>query len=113
MSLIGMAFKLKVDCLGNPRGTVGFVFNQYEDFDYEDEFGVQIIFPNGNYDGFGYNERKHFVEIDGYVPEYSDYEFKNVMRVSRDFQKGLWNWEEYELEKQLLDQNQGNYIPGD
>ena len=93
-SKIGKKFKLKVDMLGNPRGSVGYAFNEYTDFDWRDQTGIQIIFPNGNYDGFSMEEQKLFLEeVYERESKYTKYVFTNVMQVSKDFQKGYWNFE--------------------
>ena len=92
-SLIGRIYRLKVFCLGNSVGTLGYVFNQYPDFDYPDLWGVQIIFPNGEYDGFSYDEQEQLLEYEGYDWRYVGYNFTNVMKVSKDFDSGYWEWE--------------------
>jgi hypothetical protein len=90
--MIGDKFKLKQNMLGNSAGAVGYVFNEYQDFDYSDKMGIQIIFPNGNYDGFSYDEQNLFLEYLEHSQECSHYKFTNVMQVDRDFQKGYWKW---------------------
>lgn len=92
MSVVGRKYRLKVNVLGNPVGTIGYVFNQYKDFDYPNETGIQIIFPNGEYDGFSVNEQDNFLEEMGYDLRYIGYQFTNVMQVVRDFQNGYWEW---------------------
>lgn len=92
MSMIGAKFKLLTPMLGANVGDIGYVFNQYEDFDHEGELGVQIIFPNGEYDGFSVEEQKLFLEYQGYDLNYISYEFKNVIEVGRDYSKGYWKW---------------------
>jgi hypothetical protein len=90
--MIGMKFKLLYPMLGNPAETEGYVFNQYEDFDDPEEYGIQIIFPNGEYDGFSAREQHLYLKYVCACPEYSDYNFRNVMQVSEDFRKGYWKW---------------------
>jgi len=85
--MIGDLHKLKMSCLRNPPGTVGVVFNVYDG-------GIQVIFPNGEYDGFN-TEAEHtdynlFLEPYGFCEACSDYVFKNVMQVTLDFEKGYW-----------------------
>jgi len=92
LSMIGWKMKLKVACLGNLAGTIGFVFNQYKDFDDQNGIGVQVIFPNGKYDGFSVEEQKQFLEEVYPVLEYAGYEFQNVMQVTRDFRAGYWDF---------------------
>ena len=90
--MIGRKYRLKVHCLGNDAGTLGYIFNQYQDYDYPGEWGVQIIFPNGQYDGFSHNEQENFLEYEGYDRRYMGYNFTNVMQVSRDFDNGYWEF---------------------
>ena len=94
MGMIGAIFEVirPAGMLGNPVGTEGYVFNQYIDLDDISKFGVQIIFPNGNYDGFSFHEQEEFLKFKGFDTRYEEYEFKNVMQVSRDFQNGYWKW---------------------
>ena len=92
-NIVGAKYRLRVNVLGNPVGTVGYVFNQYSDFDYPNETGIQIIFPNGEYDGFSVNEQDNFLEYLGYDLRYVNYQFKNVMQVTRDFRNGYWEWD--------------------
>ena len=89
--MIGNQFILDRAMLGAKVGDIGYVFNEYSDFDGEG-FGVQIIFPNGNYDGFSVREQALYLTYDGHIPEYSHYKFSNVIQVSRDFRKGFWVW---------------------
>jgi hypothetical protein len=93
---VGTIVKLKVDCLGNPAGTLGVVFYHYGD-------GVQAIFKNGNYDGFsltseinGMPETEYFLEPVSFAPWLADYQFQSVMKVSWDFSSGVFDkvWEE-------------------
>jgi hypothetical protein len=91
--MIGSVWALKVDCLGNPAGTIGYCFNEYTDFENpKDGLGVQIIFPNGEYDGFSVKEQKSFLEFINYDMRYVAYAFTNVINVTRDFDKGFWKW---------------------
>lgn len=90
---VGTIVRLKVSCLDNPAGTPGVVFYNYGD-------GFQVIFPNGNYDGFslestmpqnGQVEADYFLEKIGFCDTLADYEFTNVMKVSADFKKGVFD----------------------
>jgi hypothetical protein len=90
--MVGTAYALKVNMLGNLAGTIGYVFNQYEDYDDKTKLGVQIIFPNGEYDGFSAKEQERFLEVVGYKWEYCTYQFTNVIQVGIDFAKGYWKW---------------------
>lgn len=90
--MIGKVVKLKVDCLGNKAGTLGVVFNDYGD-------GYQAIFENGNYDGFstvsrmpnGQIESNYFLEVIGQDTLLSTYMFKSVMKVSWDYNSGVFD----------------------
>lgn len=77
---VGDAVRLKISCLGNPTGTVGYVFHTYN---LTGEGGAQVIFTNGNYDGFGADEQDDFLEYLGTtgIP----YEFTHVIKVSEHF----------------------------
>lgn len=92
-SMIGAKFEVigLAGMLGNPVGTIGYVFNEYPDYN-ADSVGVQIIFPNGNYDGFSAHEQKDYLRFIGFDLRYDCYEFKNVMQVSRDFNNGYWKF---------------------
>lgn len=92
---VGTICKLKVYCLGNEAGTFGVVFNDYGD-------GFQAIFENGQYDGFSLldsalsfgakpTEADYFLEKVGFEPSLAGYQFKNVMQVSADCRKGLFD----------------------
>jgi len=94
---VGTIVELRVDCLGNPKGTKGVVFYHYGT-------GFQAIFKNGNYDGFSLTrkvlESKHieadyFLEDVGFEPSLANYEFTSVIKVSQDFAKGVFDivWE--------------------
>lgn len=91
-NMIGTIFKLNRPMLGMPKGSMGYVFNQYQDFDNPNKIGVQIIFSNGNYDGFSAMEQEVFLEKIGVDPRYTEYFFENVMQVSRDYLEGYWKW---------------------
>ena len=90
----GDIVRLTCDCLGNPKGTLGFVFDEYQDFDDPKYSGVSVIFKNGNLDGFSIKEQNLMLE---YVSSTNfRYKFKNVIVVSNDFSKGIFNfaWEQ-------------------
>ena len=92
MNMIGYTVILKRGMLGNEAGALGYVFNQYEDFDDPSKLGVQVIFQNGNYDGFSTKEQDSYLTILGQNRAYSEYEFKNVMQVSKDYLDGYWKF---------------------
>lgn len=88
--------------LRNWCGALGYVFNDYGD-------GVQVIFENGEYDGFslvarmccmdpegkskqGLIEFDYFLEVVGEgAPFIEPYQFTNVMKLSADFKKGVFD----------------------
>lgn len=87
MSLpVGMLVRLKCRCLGNDPGTIGYVFDDYGD-------GCQVIFPNGEYCGFGdvfpdNDEVKIYFDI---VKQSGlNYLFTHVIKLSRDFKDGYF-----------------------
>jgi hypothetical protein len=88
--MIGARFILNRDCLGNKTGAMGYVFNEYQDYDDPTKIGVQIIFPNGEYDGFSWAEQQAFLTQIGVEERYTSYRFRNVIKVSRDFADGYW-----------------------
>jgi hypothetical protein len=86
---VGSLVRLKIPCLGNPKGTVGFCYEVYAPRGYYlDRPHCSIIFPNSNYDGFSVDEQNEFLE---YVGESGlQYTFTNVIRLSQDFYRGLF-----------------------
>lgn len=90
--MIGDMYKLTRAMLGNPVGAIGYVFNEYSDFDDPKGRGIQIIFSNGNYDGFSVIEQTLFLQLVGFSGRVSGYEFHNVMWVMRDFRDGYWKF---------------------
>ena len=91
--LIGAKYRLKKAMLGNSVGAVGYVFNEYQDIGRSNDLGIQIIFSNGEYDGFSAEEQESFLEFIGFYKNYSRYHFENVVKVSDDFKSGYWKWD--------------------
>ena len=91
--VVGDAFILKRGMLGNPSGAIGYVFNIYPAFDNQPGNGVQIIFPNGQYDGFSPDEQRSYLFFVGHFPKYVGYEFRGIMWVSQAFRGGYWSFE--------------------
>ena len=87
---VGDRVKLKTTMLGNIAGTIGYVYEQYADFDNPSKSGVSVIFENGEYDGFSYNEQQIFLEF--LEPTNVYYHFKNVMKLSQDFNNGQFEF---------------------
>lgn len=75
------------DLLGNDGGTKGIV---YEEYDIGRGPGASIIFQNGSYDGFSPEEQEKMVLRVGHSEECEDYAFKNVIKLSRDFDAGYF-----------------------
>lgn len=83
---VGSKVRLKIFCLGNKPGTIGVC---YETYDIGWGPGISVIFPNGEYDGFSQEEQKGFLE---FVEDTNfSYNFQNVMTLSRDFDKGVFD----------------------
>ena len=89
--MIGDKYRLLVPCLNNPKGAIGVVFNEYRDFDVDNERGIQVIFQNGEFDGFSVEEQFLFLEYIGHDFEKENYVFENVYKVSLDFRRGYWD----------------------
>jgi hypothetical protein len=80
--------------LGNEPGTRGVVYEVYQDFDEPEKQGASIIFENGNYDGFSAEEQDLMLNEEPvmYIPFWvRGYQFENVMKLTNDFKKGVWN----------------------
>lgn len=93
-SKIGMKVVLLREMLQSPVGTVGYVFDEYPDFDNNNELGVQIILSTSFYCGFSIEEQNKYLRCLSIDPRYSLYEFKNVLQVYRDYQAGYWKFYE-------------------
>lgn len=91
--MIGQRVTLKTPMLGNPVGTIGFVFNEYPDFDGSDITGKQIIFENGNFDGFSAIEQELYLMMGDVISDYSMFIFKHVMQVNQEYRDGFWDFE--------------------
>lgn len=85
--MVGNIVKLKVACLNNKPETLGVC---YEDYTIGEHTGSSFIFENGMYDGFSADEQGRFLEFIGFCSDISGYEFKNVMKLSQDFDKGYF-----------------------
>jgi len=83
---VGSIVKLKQAMLGNSAGTIGVC---YEEYNLEGK-GLSFIFKNGNYDGFSTEEREAFLEETGFNEKVSTYQFSNVMKLSMDFDSGVF-----------------------
>jgi len=81
---VGTTVKLNRPVLGNESGTYGVCFNDYGT-------GGQIIFPNGNYDGFSTEEQEQFLVKIGFDYSVAKYLFTNVIQLSYDFEAGTFD----------------------
>jgi len=93
-SKIGMKVILLRQMLGNNVGAVGYVVEEYTDFDDKNKKGVSIVFSNGAIDGFSADEQRRFLQCLDVDPRYSMYEFNNVNQVWRDFKNNYWRFHE-------------------
>ena len=81
---LGDIVELLTPCLGNLPGTRGIVFHVF------DEDVAQVIFPNGEYDGFNWRtDDGDWFKTHGNVP--LTYVFTNVMQLRKDFNEGKFN----------------------
>lgn len=64
------------------------MYETYSDFEGRGT-ACSVIFENGEYDGFSVRDQQEFFE---YVKDVDfSYNFTNVMKLSRDFDSGLFN----------------------
>jgi hypothetical protein len=91
---VGSVVKLKHYCMGNHIGSVGIVFEVYQDFDDKSAHGVQVIFPNGENCGWGANEIDRSFEIVSVEPaeKHASYVWENAPKLMRDFRAGYWDF---------------------
>ena len=94
---VGSIVRLKKECLGNPAGTTGICYEVYELGGRE---GHSFIFENGRYDGFSPKEVDMFLEELGSYMPFEGYQFKNVIQLTEDFRRGVFD--EAFSEAQLL-----------
>lgn len=88
----GDVVTLTMSMLGCKPGTRGVVYDVYEDFDDSTKQGASIIFENGEYDGFSFEDQQLFLHEENVFPyQKKFYEFINVMKLSQDFNAGYWN----------------------
>jgi len=85
---VGSLVRLKVKCLGNEPGTLGVCYSVDHTLG-RPSYG--IVFPNGEYDGFSPAEMGSFLEPAGFSSSVQDYQFTNVIRLSEDCRRGVFN----------------------
>jgi len=89
---VGDVVTLAVPMFDNLIGTRGVVYNVYPDFEDENEEGASIIFENGEYDGFSYEDQQVFLNEKNTFPyQKLPYNFTNVMKLTEDFKTEYWN----------------------
>lgn len=89
---VGTIVKLKRQCLGNLPQTLGVCYEQYDlSTQSQTMIGHSIIFANGRYDGFSLEEQAEFLDVQGFDATIAQYEFSNVMQLSRDFENGIFD----------------------
>jgi len=90
---VGDVVTLAVPVLGNDIGSMGVVYNTYTDFDDDTKEGISVIFENGEYDGFSFDDQEVYLNEENVkcIPFYiRGYKFTNVMKLSQDFEKDFW-----------------------
>lgn len=85
---VGDIIKLKVSMFGNKKDDVGVVFEEY---DIIRKGGVSVIFRNGEYDGFSVDEQEEYLEKIGHNTSIEKYKFNSVIRLSKDFERGMFD----------------------
>ncbi len=86
--IVGTVVKLRTKFLDNMSGTKGIC---YETYDIGQQGGASIIFENGKYDGFSPEEQKEILIPLGFNEDLMNYKFQNVMKLSEDFEEGVFD----------------------
>jgi hypothetical protein len=81
---VGTVVRLKSPLLKNQAGVLGVVFYDYGD-------GSQVIFENGELDGFSLDEQNEYLAKIGTSPLLEGYQFQSVMKVDWDFHSGVFD----------------------
>ncbi len=80
---------VKVDKRFCNHETTGYIYEQYQDFNDAENYGVGIILKDGkNLGGFSFREQQDYLEFvsdTGFA-----YQFENVMKLHQDYQAGLF-----------------------
>jgi len=84
---VGDTATLLVPCMGMPPGSIGVV---YETYCLGEPGGASFIFFNGEYCGFSPDEQQQFFQRRGHCAAVEHYQFQNVMKLSRDFNAGIF-----------------------
>lgn len=91
---VGDVVTLAIPMLNEATGTRGVVYDVYDDIKYSTKQGASIIFENGNYDGFSFEDQEIFLNEEPvmHIPFFiRDYEFENVIKLTEDYKKGHWD----------------------
>lgn len=87
---IGMVCLVERPTLNNPANSKAVVYDHYKLG--RGYFGVGLIFENGAYDGFSEQDAEMcMVTPVRLCQSLTQYQFKNVTRLSHDFAKGLFS----------------------
>lgn len=90
--VVGQRVILNREMLGEHVGSIGFVYEVYNDFDNQDLNAVSVIFQGGGYDGFSVSDQEAYLTLLEVDSRYTMYEFKNVNQVYKDYQNGYWQF---------------------
>jgi hypothetical protein len=89
---VGDVVSTTVKLLDNDIGSIGVVYQIYQDLESPDKTAASVIFQNGEYDGFSYHEMNYMLKYIYFEEKLSDYLFTNTMQLSDDFENGYWNY---------------------
>jgi len=85
----GDLVRIKRSFIGSKPNCLGYVYDTYPDFDDSSKTGVSIITDDGiDLGGFSYREQKEFLEFVSHTDLL--YNFKNVIKLSNDFDEGYF-----------------------
>lgn len=86
---VGTTLVLDRDCMKAKAGDVGVC---YEVYHLGGRPGYSFIFETGSYDGFSPEDLELFFKTDrmGFVPEVSNYNFENVIKLGQDHDRGVF-----------------------
>ena len=93
------------------KGEAGLVI---EDYSIGGEGGRTIIFESGNYDGFSEKDLMLFVLAEGSIDRgCSSYIYTNAMRLSQDYQKGLFDFSYFQPFNAFMAKKEKEVLDGD
>lgn len=90
MYKVGMLVKIKRGFLGEPKNVLGYIYENYTDFNNHREKGCSVITENGvNLGGFSFDEQDMFLE---YVENTNHhYNFTNLINLNKDYRSGWFD----------------------